>query len=154
MIRSLRRRHARIVLCVAAIVPLVVLWALVARPTPPIMALAAPPPATESWTALGPNDSLRALIESDGAQEWLHLARDETLVAPDVLVYWSPEAPARDERFPSSAVLLGALGDPGAQTFNLPVRDVNGVLFLYSLAHQSSIATTPLAQIRRLDHER
>lgn len=154
MIRSLRRRHAKLILGIAAIVPIVVLLALAARPTPPIMASSAPRPAVGSWTALGPNDGLHALVESVGTQEWLHLARDEKLVAPDVLVYWSPEAPVDKEPFPSSAVLLGALGDTGAQTFDLPASDVSGVLLLYSLAHQSTIATTPMTRIRRLDHER
>ena len=118
------------------------------------MAAATPPPSIESWTVLGPNDSLHALIESEGGQEWLHLARDEGFVAPDVLVYWSPEGMGDDEPFPSSAVLLGALGDLGAQSFNLPARDVSGVLLLYSLAHQSIVTSAPVTQIRRLDHAR
>ena len=154
MIRSLRRRHAGLVLGVAVIVPSVVLLALAARPSPPIMASLASPPATGSWTIVDSDGGLRALIEASGGREWLHLARDTTLVAPDVLVYWSPEPASGDEPFPPGAVLLGALGDPGTHTFNLPAREVSGVMLLYSLAHRSSVASLPLDRIRRFDRER
>jgi len=154
MIRSLRRRHATMIVGIALIVPILAVLALAARPVPPIMAAAAATPSTGNWTALGPRGGVHAFVESESGREWLHLVRDEEFVSPDVLVYWSPEPPATDEPFPSGAVLLGALGDPGAHTFNLPARDVGGVLLLYSLAHQSVVAATPLNQIRRLDHDR
>lgn len=154
MIRSLRRRHGVLILGVAAVVPVLVIAALAVRPTAPIMPAISGPPATDSWTTLDSDRGLHALIESEGSREWLHLVRSPSLVTPDALVYWSPTAPSRDEPFPADAVLLGELGDTGRHVFDLPIRDVPGLLVVYSLAHQSAVTATPFTQIRRLDRKR
>ena len=149
MIRRLRQRHASVLFALAVVVPVIFVAALAVRPELPVMPSASPPLQTESWTALDPGGSLRGLIEVRGHNEWLHLVRDERLVAPDALVYWSSEVPGDDAPFPPAAVLLGALGDTGSHTYALPARDVTGNLLVYSLAHRSVIAAAPLAQIQR-----
>lgn len=154
MIARLRRRHASLIGSVTIVVPVLVVLALALRPEAPIMVTAGTVPATDEWTPLDPGESLHALLESEGNREWLHLVREGAFVAPDVLVYWSSERIAADEPFPVSAVLLGALEGVGAQTLNLPARDVSGVLTLYSLGHQAIVATTPVSSIRRLDRDR
>jgi hypothetical protein len=151
VIRELRRRHTSLIVGVALTVPLLVVLALTMRPTPPVMAAAGSAPSTDSWTALGPKNGVRALVESQGGREWLHLVRDDSFVEPDVLVYWSPESFPDDEPMPPSTVLLGALGDPGAHTFNLPAREVSGILMLYSLPHRTTVGAMPVGQIRRLE---
>ena len=147
MIRALRERHERNLLALAVALPLLFLAALMVRPTWPTQQSPGPPPSIDAWTEVGPGSGARALIERQSTREWLHLARTEALVAPDVLVYWAERAPDLDAPLPDDAVLLGALGDVGTTTFDLPARGVNGALLLYSLGHSSLVATVPMSSI-------
>ena len=139
---------------VTIVIPLLAVLALAWRPTLPIMTATGPALMTDRWTSIEESGRVRALVESEVGREWLHLARDERFVAPDVLVYWSSERIDPDGPFPTNAVLLGALGGPGVQTLNLPARDVSGVLTLYSLGHGAILGSTPLSGVRRLGSER
>jgi hypothetical protein len=136
---------------VAAVVPLVTVLALFGRPLPPILPTSAPAPDTDAWTALDPDERVHALIETDGSQEWLHLMRDGALAAPDILVYWAHVGPAERTSLPDDATLLGALGDTGRHSFDLPLRDTPGTLLLYSLGHRAVLTATPVGRIARLD---
>lgn len=129
--------------------PLLFAAALVVRPDWPTQPAESPAPAVETWTTIGGVAGARALIERQSTREWLHLARTEKLVAPDVLVYWTEEAIDPDASLPNDAVLLGALGDVGAVTFDLPVRSTSGTLVLYSLGHKSLVAAEPMSTIKR-----
>lgn len=153
MIRALRQRHARIIGILAVVVPLLFLMALAARPNWPTQQVSGTAPSSGGWTAFGSEDSVRALIESKGVRDWLHLARDETLARPDVLVYWAEEAPAKDAPFPIDAVLLGPLGDTGTVTFDLPARSTAGTLLLYSLGHREIVAMQPISAVRHITHD-
>ena len=147
MIRALRGHHERIFLALAVALPLLLLAALMVRPSWPTQQSPGPAPSIEAWTEVGPGSGARALIEQQNTREWLHLARTEALVAPDVLVYWAEKAPDLDSPLPDDAVLLGAFGDIGTVTFDLPARGVSGALLLYSLGHSSLVATIPMSSI-------
>jgi hypothetical protein len=150
LIRALRQRHQRIFLGLAVALPLLFIAALAVRPSWPTQPSPGPAPSTEDWTAIGGLEGGRALIEQQGTQEWLHLVRTDALVAPDVLVYWTDEAPDLDSPLPDDAVLLGALGDVGSSTFDLPARSVSGALVLYSLGHRNLVAVQPMSAIKRI----
>lgn len=154
MIRVLRERHERRFQALAIALPLLFLAAWVVRPSWPTQQSPGPAPAIESWTEVGPGSGARALIEQQSTREWLHLARTEALVAPDVLVYWAEKAPDLDSPLPDDAVLLGAFGDVGTTTFDLPARGVGGALLLYSLGHSSLVATLPMRSIERIGEGR
>ena len=154
MIRSLRRRHGAILLGLAAVVPLLAVVALLARPTLPIGPAPIPAPTTDEWTALLSEGRVRALIESDGGREWLHLKRNPALIAPDVLVYWTSAIPRQRGGPGDDAVLLGPLGDAGTHTYDLPLRETPGVVLLYSLGHATVVGSTPVGSIARLDRGR
>ena len=149
MIHSLRERHQRTFLGLAVALPLLFIAALAVRPDWPTQESPGPAPAIEAWTVIGALGGARALIEHQSTREWLHLARTDALVAPDVLVYWTEEAPGFEEPLPRDAVLLGALGDVGTSTFDLPARGVGGALVLYSLGHRRVLAVQPMGTIKR-----
>jgi hypothetical protein len=150
MIRALRERHERRFQALAVAIPLLFVAALVVRPSWPTQPSPGPVPSIEAWTEVGPGSGARALIERQSTREWLHLARTDDLVAPDVLVYWAEKAPDLDAPLPDDAVLLGAFGDVGTTTFDLPARGVGGALLLYSLGHSSLVATVPMRSIEQI----
>lgn len=75
----------------------------------------------------------------------LGLAVLEELREPDVLVYWSPSAPAAQGGLPEKARLVGSLGGIGERYLPLP-REAGapGHLLLYSLAHHELIGSAAL----------
>jgi len=150
LIHALRVRHGRIFVGLAVALPVLFIAALAVRPSWPTQESSGPAPSTETWTVIGNLRGARAMIEKQSTREWLHLARTDHLVAPDVLVYWAEEAPDLDSPLPSDAVLLGAFGDVGTSTFDLPARSIGGTLILYSLGHRSLLAVQPMDTIKRI----
>jgi hypothetical protein len=69
------------------------------------------------------------------------------LVAPDVLVYWTPDAAVDLGSLPADAHLVARLGGTAVHRFTLPAHDVPapaGALVLYSLGHQEVVAAAVL----------
>ena len=77
-------------------------------------------------------------LESGGYE--VELSATEINGGPDLLLYWSDDDTAG--RFPESSLLLGPYGG-GRQRFAVPADTDprEGMLILYSLAHQSVFAT-------------
>ncbi len=147
MITRLRRRH-RSMTTVAALVALVgVAGALAFRASPdiPRAEILAPdsagPDGDVFWSSdrvfeAWPSD-VRLLRAADGVALEID-PRGEGLT-PDVLVYWAPQAEPRD-KVPESAQLLGRLAGTQARRFTLRATTA-GSLYLYSLGHQTLVAT-------------
>ena len=90
----------------------------------------------ESWFYADSADSRRISVAFDSAMTW-----DE----PDVLLYWSAEAPQGDA-IPASARLLGKFAP--RRLFYLPqAADNGGHLILYSLGHRT---VTDIATLEKL----
>jgi hypothetical protein len=154
LIRRLRGRHASTIFGLAVVLPLLFVAALAVRPSWPTQQSAGSAPSIDKWTDIGPGSGAHALIEQQSTREWLHLVRTDTLVAPDLLVYWVEKTPALDAPLPDDAVLLGAFGDVGTTTFDLPASGVRGALVLYSLGHRSLLAALPVDSIETVGGER
>ena len=150
MIRELRRRHHRIWLALAVVLPLGYAAALAGRVPVPL----------DPAEALGPPDLPgSAVLELSGGWEglpvrgrvfarpdagpWLELQPLEDLRQPDLLVYWS--ALPGGDGLPEGAYLLGALAGTQRRRFALPEAAAGGGhLLLYSLGHQRRVASAPL----------
>jgi len=162
LIALLRRVHFRIAVALAAFLPAAFAAGWLSRPDFP--AAATLPRAVSAWEEgelVWSNDALfaaaqittRALRTPNG---WIvELVPRETLLRPDVLVYWTPDAAGE---FDSGAHFLGRLGGGRAHRFVLPAWDVpdpdgrarhaegpGGTVFLYSLGHQELIDRAALA---------
>jgi len=69
----------------------------------------------------------------------------QELNEPDLLLYWSVEQPTGDS-LPAAAQLLGPFA--AGKAFTLPLNvDRAGYLILFSLAHQSLIATAKVEKL-------
>lgn len=147
MIAPLRRRHRwTALLLLVLFLPALLVLVLASRPRPTVAfavpeALVAEPAAGEvifeDPELLGP---VAVRVLRGGV---LELAASAPLARPDVLVYWSAEAPAK--AVPAGAYLLGPLGDR-PRRFPLPAEaaGVDGHLVLFSLGHGEILATGAL----------
>ena len=154
MIRTLRRRHRRMIWTLAIIVPVLFVAALLARPTPPIAdglaleATPAYPTEVNAWDDLWPSVPITTRLLADrmpAEQLAVELTPTEALLRPDVLVYWVP-GEVQEAALPETSYLLGALQGTEPQVWPLPeeARYVSGTLLLYSLPHDEVIAHTSL----------
>jgi hypothetical protein len=154
VIAPLRARHRLWTGALAVAVPVLYVLALAARTEPPAVEL--PPALAED--AFG--DVLREMDDlfaehavatrvrrgSGGFQVELEPAT--AIVAPEVLVYWSPSA-AMGDKMPAEAFLLGSLAGTRARAFALPAAALgrDGWLLLYSLGHQQVLDAGALAAV-------
>lgn len=77
----------------------------------------------------------------------LELTPESTLLAPDVLVYWSKREIISD--FPAGAEFLGAF-EP-TKLYRLPMRETQGngqgFIVLYSLAHRQTVGSFAISSV-------
>lgn len=154
MIAPLRRTHFRILVALAAFLPVAFAASWLSRPDRPVAALA-PFLSSREAELVWSDEALFGAVPITtrvlrAATEWIvELVPREDLLRPDVLVYWSPDAGGKLE---SGTHFLGRLGGTRAHRFALPAgavfdpgRDPGnaegpaGALFLYSLGHQELI---------------
>ncbi len=158
MIHPLRKRHRRMTLAIAIIVPVLFVAGLLSRQTVP---------ATENAAAFQSNLShefsnelfsdktlwgeldIRTRVLSTG-QDSVRLALELTPHTPlkiaDVLVYWHSGNNGDGKTLPGGAFLLGTLSGLHQRLFPLPEPAVqsDGVVMLYSLAHRKVITSVDL----------
>jgi len=131
MIRPLRKRQLHMQSLLALLLTVGMVQGLRSRQTIP---------TTSSSTVAGVSQASPLALE---------LARrfPEAQQQPDVLVYLSPAAPAGDS-LPESAQLLGSLAGLGAAQLTLPTTLPSAApqFILYSLAHQTIVATGPVQE--------
>jgi hypothetical protein len=157
MIRPLRRRHRRLVLGVAVIVPPLFVAALASRDLPRPMdrvpaALLPDVGAPGAWAIEAPDlwpglgIDIRIGRDPAGDTPVLELTTAEALTAPDVLLYWAPGTVAADGALPPDARLVGHMAGLVVERFRLPEPAAagGGTLVLYSLARQELVAAAPL----------
>ena len=149
MIRPLRTFHRRVFVCIAIAVPVVMFTAVAGRAPQPgesVVPFDAPTTPNRSSVVSESAELWRSVailtrvlrLESDGYEVELSVA--EINGQPDLLLYWSDDDASG--RLPESALLLGPYGG-GTQRFAVPAGTDprEGMLILYSLAHQSVFAT-------------
>ena len=152
MILPLRARHRAIFIALAVGLPILFWSALLAR-HPALLSRELGPEAVglcldaewqddERWGELAITTRL-GRSTSDAQQAACELESREPLKQPDLLVYWSPGAPAGV--LPDDAFLLGAWGD-SRRCFVLPAAFVDGPghLTLFSLGHGEIFASASL----------
>lgn len=154
MIARLRRRHRLIFGALALGLSVLLYAALSARPG---AAPAELPTVLADGTGLtegtGSTDgtALRPFEDVDGdftatevtlTASGLVVSLAADLRSPDVLAYWSPDAPSGS--LPDSAVLLGPLSAYRDNAFPRPAASGDGHLIFYSLGHQEVVAAGPL----------
>lgn len=147
MIAPLRRRHRwTALLLLVFFLPALLVLVLSLRTRPamagPLPEVLAAEPAAGEATFEDP-DLLRSVGVRVLRGVVLELVPSEPLAQPDVLVYWSAEAPA--ETVPSGAFLLGSMGDR-RRRFLLPAEagGTAGHVTLFSLGHGEVLATGAL----------
>ena len=151
MIARLRQRHVQVWRVLAVLLPLVFLGGILSRQPVPRVEES---PAIAELASLrdtrvlfegdnlisGENFAVRVAVENGAADKlWLALHPKEPFNQPDVLVYWSQNAPAENTaRLPDEAFLLGAFSGAKPHYYALPTAaaHMDGFLILYSLAKQ------------------
>ncbi len=168
MIAPLRRRHRLWTLTLAVVMPVLYVLALTARPQPPVADLPSALAAADAGgevvreaTDLFAVHAVTVRVRR-GTGGWkVELEPQAPIVRPEILVYWSPSAPASEalpaealpaealaaEALPAEAFLLGSLAGTRARVFDLPTPAFggDGWLVLYSLGHQEVIDTAALS---------
>lgn len=144
MIRPLRSRHRRMIAVLALVLPVLLVWGLLARQPVPENAPAAAGPllppdfaevsrSDDAWGGL----AVRTIWLRDGSvppRRAVTLELREDLRRPDLLVYWSEDAGGGNV-LPDDATLLGPIADRQTRAWVLPAETAGGGrLILYSLA--------------------
>lgn len=143
MIQPLRTMHRRAFVVLALILPAILLAGIEARhPSASLTGRAPELPATaylvrESnglWTQH--SIATKFYAKSDSPKDiYVVLRPMQTLNEPDLLLYWSTDAPQGDS-LPSKSLLVGPY--TADEAFALPVEKSRaGNLILFSLAHQT-----------------
>lgn len=159
MIRPLRQRHRMIISLLALVLPVAFIFALAARKRVPRMQDvpaslrgndATLPQTLFEREDLWPDLSITTRLLADQHQPAklaVELHPQEALAAPDILVYWRPRDVEASAASLAQAYLLGTLGGRQKRSWYLPeaARTTEGELILYSLGHQTILATAPLA---------
>lgn len=156
MILPLRRRHRRMILALALVLPALYVGALAARPSPPPAlpltgVVSGAPPLGASLAGQWPDlwmglpITTRLLVAPDLGR-WVEIAPRRDLEVPGPLLYWHP-GPAAGGGLPPDAVLLGPLAAGAPRAFRLPLEAAGGELLLWSLEHGELVgrATLPPA---------
>lgn len=138
MIQPLRTIHRRAFVALTFVLPAILFVALGARHTVP--------PARLGLTGvLWPKGTVQSSLQGDSGNIAVILHTVNAFNEPDLLLYWTPAAPAGNV-LPAEARLLGPFAVE--RPFQLPRdRRVPGQLVLYSLAHQSIIDAIALENL-------
>ncbi len=142
MIQPLRTIHRRAFVALAFVLPAILFVALGARrAVTPVV-----PPARLGLTGvLWPKGTVQSSLQGDSGNIAVILHTVNAFNEPDLLLYWTPAAPAGNV-LPAEARLLGPFAVE--RPFQLPRdRRVPGQLVLYSLAHQSIIDAIALENL-------
>jgi hypothetical protein len=152
MTRPLRRLHAGAAMALALALPATLAVAVAYRrgdraaaPLPetrPVPEGRIVHEADDRWTGLDAATRLR--VAPDG-RAFLEVVPASPLAHPDLLLYWTPEAPTGG--LAANAVLLGSFDGDRPNAFLVPpaARTDGGFLALYSLGHRAVVATAELA---------
>ncbi len=152
MIAPLRRRHRRVSIGLALVLPVLYFAALRARSTVPATN-ALVETVERAYAVDGADGGARTLdVAWEGAVietrlqnggRVLELAAREDPKKPDVLVYWRPRAA-------EAPFLLGSLAGTQPRRYELPSEALEsaGTLELYSLAHDEIVARGALPATR------
>jgi hypothetical protein len=155
MIRPLRQRHRRMIFALGIFLPVAFVAGLAARrPVPTAQSLPANFKREQLhfervvWDRadLWPQNSIRTRLLSDkpgGRGFAIELSGTKDIVKPDLIVYWSPDAPKATNSLPDTAALLGAFVQTEPTPLLLPdsaIGTTNAVFLLYSLADHEVIA--------------
>ena len=151
MIQPLRTVHRRAFVALAFVLPAVLVVGLESRRMPSrVQVLQLPSSAClvrESDT-LWQMHTIQTAFYSDSNRSGdiqVALRPAQELNEPDLLLYWSVEQPTGDS-LPAAAQLLGPFA--AGKAFTLPLNvDRAGYLILFSLAHQSLIATAKVEKL-------
>jgi hypothetical protein len=158
MIQPLRRRHRWMTAALAIILPIAFVAGLAVRK---------PLPATENVPSAVPSTSTEfSQVLFEKGDLWNDLAISTRVLAdqlptthlavelqprvylkiPDILVYWHPQPSSDADKLPEGSYLLGALAATEKRCFVLPDSALvhDGIIMLYSLAHQKKIAAAKL----------
>ncbi len=158
MIAPLRRRHRALFVVLALALPVGVVAALRARPDFPIDANVRP--AAPHVLGRGTTAAVTAL----GVELHLALDRDSLLIealddpkVPDLLIYWSAQAPAPGA-LPADARLLGELPGTRLSAFPCPPESrppgastLTGSLYFYDLGHATLLGALALTDLALAD---
>lgn len=151
MIAPLRRRHFRIFIGLALVLPPVFVLALGARPESADLGSSAADRETRGRVLFERSDlfatqaiTVRVNETSTGAR-LLTVSPVTAVRTPDTLVYWlsgpSPNESQAADSLPPDAVLLGPLRDAA---YPLPDDAADGRIVLYSLGHQEVVGQADL----------
>ena len=122
MIQPLRRAHYRVIIGAAIVLPIILLLGLLARRP-------------------FPQEELQFQQLNDWHEAFkARIMPFKKILAPDLLVYWSPVIPA-GQGLLLQARLLGSLHGSFARGVSLPS---DGYFLLFSLAHQKVVAAVPV----------
>ena len=153
MIRPLRRRHLRMVVGLAMLVPAVYLTAILVRRPPafsealaPELAKTRPAGDAKAPSVVGwPELPLQIRLLASGADRWIQIAVLEELRHADVLVYWSAAEPSSGSPL-EEAKFLGVLAGDQPRSYPLPPEagESAGHLILYCLAHGELLGSRPV----------
>jgi hypothetical protein len=139
-----------------AVVPLLYLAAVAARPEAPVMAELPAPLAGDAPAGrllLEADDlfdrvpiTVRLRAGDDGDGRILELTPRAPLAEPEALAYYSGEPSGAG--LPPAAVLLGAMDGTRPRTFPLPAAAAGGGwIVIYALGHQEVVATAELPAV-------
>jgi hypothetical protein len=164
VIRVHRRRHLWAFAILAFVLPTILVAALAARRTPPVVAsapTALTDPTLDTWVALDSSEAqvreapirirlLAPLTSATPTRLGVELEPAGAIGRPDVLVYWIGTSPGVSEVLPAEALLIGSIGGARPRRFELPqpALQASGSLVLYSAAHREILATLPVPQAR------
>lgn len=156
MIKRLRQAHRVAFVFLALAIPVLMTRALASRPaeTAPVAVSGALPgidlsTLNRTWaTSLGP---IRFRLEASQAPAALLLASIAIPPAPDLLLYWTPRTGSISS-IESGDGLLGRLTGTTPESFRLPSQASTGegTVVLYSLGHDSVIATLPVDSMQAI----
>ena len=153
MIQPLRAAHRRAFVGLAVVLPAILIIGLGARSSPPraiaqIGNPSAPSHVVRESSNLWRNHTIQSTfyVRSDRPQEIsVVLQSTEDLNAPDLLLYWTVNAP-QGQVLPDAAKLVGAF--KANKAFLIPLNEERaGYLVLFSSAHQSVFDTARVEKL-------
>lgn len=153
MTRPLRQRHRIAFLALAFLLPVAFTIAIAARKPLPVVgalpaALQAPAPVYEDIGSPRTNLFAKTPLQVRILKRIDHsgriavgLSSSQSLIEPDLIVYWNPGGSLTADTLPDTAILLGTFG-PAALDLPDQAARSPGVLVLYSLADGEIVDTS------------
>ncbi len=149
MTAHLRVRHYRLTFAVAVTSAGLFALALRSRVVPPVEAWPSAPVRADVLQtrpdAFAPTPIGFEIVAMGEAGTGVRLRSDSPVPAPDLLLYWTPDAVILED-LPLGAHLLGSVGRLGPEPLPLPAPALaaDGSLLLYSGAHRRVVARAAL----------